>query len=147
MEPPLGKAHFSGHHTGRSLPAVLLTSEVRWGGLAPAQSWVLNPEPTPGALVFWTEMRPCTCRLAHLGRAWGATRDSRGLAPGLQSPPPSPAARTKPGFHPRPPEPGAGCMHGTPGPWPLGMEENPQYSIMFQKTSNSPLSDVLTSPG
>lgn len=51
VEPPLGIAHFSGHHTGRPLPAVLLTSEVTWGGLAPAQSWVLNAEPTPGALV------------------------------------------------------------------------------------------------
>ena len=53
--------------------------------------------------------------------------------------------RTKPGFHPRPPEPGVGCMQGRPEPWPQGMEENPQYSIIFQKISNSPLSEVLTS--
>ena len=80
MEPPLGIAHFSSHHAGRPLLAVLLTSEVRWGGLAPAQSWVLTPEPTPVALVFWTDTRPRTCRLAHLGRVWGAGWDSGGLA-------------------------------------------------------------------
>lgn len=38
VEPAVGTAHFSGHHPGRPRPAVLLTSQVRGGGLALAHS-------------------------------------------------------------------------------------------------------------
>lgn len=72
VEPAVGTAHFRGHHPGRPQPAVLLTSQVAGVGGRPGSGSVLGPklEPTPRALVSWTDMRSHTCRIAHLGGAW-----------------------------------------------------------------------------